>query len=312
MLEQNFDFNKEDSLILNDSAENFDSRNFKKIKILGEGNYGKVTLVENLKTKEKFAMKTIKLNSMDDSEKLTNQVRSIEREITIMKTISNKNNHILKLYNCSKKMNTFNLLFEYLPGGTLAQFLSINYPKLINQTQCLFIIEGILDGLNFLHENRILHRDIKPDNILFDSNGVPKISDFGLSVFTERESAGETSESLEFEDLIFHMTGLGPKDYVSPELIQGEPYGEKNDIFMLGMTCFKLLTHKLPFCTLDVYSTNKYEGRHFKREKTSEMINHNFYRKDLIDLVYRMIDTNQEKRPSAKEALILIRRMIRI
>jgi len=123
------------------------------------------------------------------------------------------------------------LCFEYMPNGSLRDYIS-DVSRGLEWRKCHQIISGICQGLNYLHENRIVHLDLKPENVLLDDNMVPKIIDFGLSrCFEEKQTSKSITSKL-----------CGTVGYIAPELYSGNKITMKSDIFSLGIIIIEILT----------------------------------------------------------------------
>ncbi|CAF1031276.1 unnamed protein product [Rotaria sordida] len=196
---------------------------------LGQGTYGKVYVAHDRYTMKKFAVKEIPMRNPVYTDVL-------ENEIKILSTLSHKN--IVTYYGSaidrSKKQPFFQIIMEYVDGGSLSQHLSkfgqFQEPVIRNYTRQL------LEGLQYLHENHILHRDIKSANILVNSRGEIKIADFG----TSKRLAGL---QLCTED------SVGTLQYMSPDVVLVPPmgYGPEVDIWSVGCTVIEMATGKMPF-----------------------------------------------------------------
>ncbi|CAF1521899.1 unnamed protein product [Adineta ricciae] len=196
---------------------------------LGQGTYGKVYVAHDRNTWKKFAVKEIPMRNPVYTDVL-------ENEIKILSTLSHKN--IVTYYGSvidrSKKQSVFQIIMEYVDGGSLSQHLSkfgqFQEPVIRNYTRQL------LEGLQYLHENHILHRDIKSANILVNSRGEIKIADFG----TSKRLAGL---QLCTED------SVGTLQYMSPDVVLVPPmgYGPEVDIWSVGCTVIEMATGKMPF-----------------------------------------------------------------
>ena len=194
-------------------------------KKLGEGHFGSVCLVSSNITKKLYAMKEIKANRYESEE----QRLEVQKEIKLLENLHHP--HVITYFTSFRENNNFYIVTEYINGGSLEDLLkkNIQQNKLIDERKLWDLLVQSLSGLLYLHENKkIIHRDIKPDNMLLDLDGNLKISDFGVSAIK--------SEAVE-ELLKCHNTIAGPIQFMSPEMLGGS-YDFKSDIYMLGLTFF--------------------------------------------------------------------------
>ena len=203
-------------------------------KKLGEGNFGSVYLVLSKITKKLYAMKEIKSNRY----KTDQQRLEVEKEIKLLENLHHP--HVITYFTSFRENDSIFIITEYINGGSLENLLkrNIELGKLIDEkTIWNFLIQS-LSGLLYLHENKkIIHRDIKPDNLLLDRDGNIKISDFGVSAIN----------SDNVEDLLkCHGTVRGPIQFMAPEVGLGLQYDFKSDIYMLGLTFFFMMSNTLP------------------------------------------------------------------
>ena len=201
---------------------------------LGEGHFGSVKLVKSNLTNKLYAMKEIK-SSRYQSEK---QRQTVEKEIKLLENLHHPN--VITYFNSFRENGNFYIIIEYINGGSLEDLLIENIEKQrrITEKKIWDLLVQSLSGLLYLHEKRkIIHRDIKPDNLLLDSDGRLKISDFGVSAIQ--------SDNVE-ESLKCHYTVAGPIQFMAPEVALGDIYDFKSDIYMLGLTFFFLMSNQLP------------------------------------------------------------------
>ena len=149
----------------------------------------------------------------------------INSEIDIMKTLDHTN--ILKLYDVITYKNTLYLVLEYCNKGDL-----INYIKSGDNTHDIDYIKQILCGLKYLYNNNILHRDIKPQNILINNN-IIKICDFGFA------------KNIKDNDLL--STFCGSPLYMAPEILKYREYTDKSDIWSLGVIIYEIIFKRHPY-----------------------------------------------------------------
>jgi serine/threonine protein kinase len=141
--------------------------------------------------------------------------------------------HIVDIYDAVIEAERSYLVMEYVPGVTLEAHSSVN--SLLPVGKVVEIIFKCIRALEYAHNHGIIHRDIKPGNILLSKDGEAKVSDFGAA-FQQRQGL-ETSQ----------LTGVGSPAYMSPEQIRMEKLNQQTDIYSLGVTMFRLLTGRLPF-----------------------------------------------------------------
>ena len=285
-------FNQKKNLIsignkLSDFEDNYIS--------LGEGNYGIVVKAKSKLDNLYYAIKRIYKENLNR--------KHFIRETEILKNLNHEN--IINFYGFFEEQDSFFLVFEYAQNGSLKDYIKkyrSNFPS--NQEIIPFkedfvikVFKDILNGLKYLHSNNILHRDIKPDNILLDENMTAKITDFGISaIYLNNNNNIKINKA---NILVMNNTIIGHKDYIPPEMIEGNKYDFKVDIFSLGLTLFNLMSFNLPFNSI---IKNKDE---IERNLNENIINQ-LYSLQLRNLVLMMINENPNKRPNAFEAYNLL------
>jgi len=141
--------------------------------------------------------------------------------------------HIVDIYDAVVEPDRSYLVMEYVPGDTLDGYVDAG--SLLPVRKVVEIIFKCIRALEYAQQHGVIHRDIKPGNIMLSRSGETKVGDFGAS-FQQRLEA-ETTQ----------ITGIGSPAYMSPEQIRQEPLSQQTDIYSLGVTMFRLLTGRLPF-----------------------------------------------------------------
>uniref|UniRef100_A0A8C5QDC7 Uncharacterized protein n=1 Tax=Leptobrachium leishanense TaxID=445787 RepID=A0A8C5QDC7_9ANUR len=197
-------------------------------KVLGRGGFGKVMLAKFKVTKELFAIKTIKL-----AESSSSDIQSILTEREILTTISSvRHPFVTNLFASFHTNDRAYFAMEYAAGGNLSTRLKSL--KLFSEPMARFYTACVVLGVEFLHQQNIIHRDLKLDNIVLDREGFAKITDFGLGKI-----------GIGFGD---KTTGAcGPQRYMAPEMIAKTPYTRVEDWLAVGVMLSKMLTGKGPF-----------------------------------------------------------------
>lgn len=199
-------------------------------RLLASGGMGSVHKGFDLKLQREVAIKELDVNLAQDPE----QADRFRQEALALASLAHP--YIVPVYDLVEEDNRFWIVMELLSGGDLDQRIEKNPPNVKTATN---IIRAIAEGLAFAHNKGIVHRDIKPMNILFNSDGIPKLVDFGIAKLVQSsQSVVHTRDGL----------SLGSPTYMSPEQAQGRrDIDRRADIYALGITFFKLLTRVVPF-----------------------------------------------------------------
>ncbi|XP_055049953.1 mitogen-activated protein kinase kinase kinase 3 [Misgurnus anguillicaudatus] len=202
-------------------------------KLLGQGAFGRVYLCYDVDTGRELAAKQVHFDPA--SPETSKEVSALECEIQLLKNLHHE--RIVQYYGCLRDHNekTLTIFMEYMPGGSVKDQLKAYGALTENVTRKY--TRQILEGMSYLHSNMIVHRDIKGANILRDSAGNVKLGDFGASK--------------RLQTICMSSTGIrsvtGTPYWMSPEVISGEGYGRKADVWSLGCTVVEMLTEKPPW-----------------------------------------------------------------
>eukprot|EP01096_Ripella_sp_DP13-Kostka_P001731 TRINITY_DN1211_c0_g1_i1.p1 TRINITY_DN1211_c0_g1~~TRINITY_DN1211_c0_g1_i1.p1 ORF type:complete len:726 (-),score=289.17 TRINITY_DN1211_c0_g1_i1:380-2557(-) len=194
---------------------------------IGQGSSGAVYVAYDSITKIKVAVKRMTLA------KGVNHLSTLESEISIMKACKHKN--IINYIESYIHENQLWVLMEYMDGGDLTDVIRFNRENL-NEAHIAYIIKEVVEGLHYLHsrEHPIIHRDIKSDNILLDSKGNIKITDFGFGARLTKENNKRNSV-------------IGTTYWMAPEVVTSQQYGPKIDIWSLGIMAQEMVEGEPPY-----------------------------------------------------------------
>ena len=192
------------------------------IKPIGSGAFGDVFLGIHLPSKEKVAIKKLHESTLNAHLYL--------REVEALSVLAHP--FLLPFFGFTN-VSPFCIVTKFIPNGSLFDALHSNSLKRkLTPTEMSIIAFGIASGMEFLHKKNVMHRDLKPQNILLDGSKLPVICDFGTSRKIEQNT----------------MTGqCGTANYMSPEFIKNEKYDQSVDVYSFGMIIWEMLTGQIPF-----------------------------------------------------------------
>ncbi|CAN1340190.1 Mitogen-activated protein kinase kinase 2 [Linum perenne] len=209
------------------------------IKVIGKGNGGTVQLVQHKWTGQFFALKVIQMNIEESA------CKAIGKELKINQSAQCP--HVVMCYQSFYDNGAVSIILEYMDGGSLADFL--RNVRTIPEPYIAAICKQVLQGLLYLHhEKHVIHRDMKPSNLLINHRGEVKITDFGVSAIMQ-SSTGQAN------------TFVGTYNYMSPERINGGKYDYRSDIWSFGLVLIECATGHFPYTPSekDEDWTNVYE-----------------------------------------------------
>ncbi|HLY25910.1 MAG TPA: protein kinase [Aggregatilineales bacterium] len=208
--------------------------NYKIVGRLGEGGVATVYRAEQLNVKREVALKILTVPG-DDREYL----HRLEREAQTIARLSHP--YILKLFDFGHENGVTYLVTELMTGGSLADLIHKG-PLSLDDTAR--ILEQLASALDYAHQQGVIHRDLKPHNILLDRDGNVLLADFGLARLLQQATTALTQSG----------SVVGTPAYMAPEQWSGDSTDARTDIYALGVVVFEMLTGKLPFNSETPYS----------------------------------------------------------
>uniref|UniRef100_A0A8B9RP05 protein kinase C n=1 Tax=Astyanax mexicanus TaxID=7994 RepID=A0A8B9RP05_ASTMX len=257
------------------TANGLQMEDFKCISVLGRGHFGKVLLAEHKSTGKMYAIKALKKGDVVTRD----EVDSLMCEKRIFETI-NASHHpfLVNLHGCFQTCDHVCFVMEYSPGGDLMTHI---HNSIFTERQTRFYAACVLLGLEFLHQNKIVYRDLKLDNLLMDADGFVRIADFGLC----KEGMGYGDRTSTF---------CGTPEFLAPEVLTDSTYTRAVDWWGLGVLIYEMLVGESPFPGDD-------EEEVFDSIVNDEVRYPRFLSPESVSIIQKLLQKNPEKRLGAGE-----------
>eukprot|EP01061_Rhynchopus_euleeides_P006794 TRINITY_DN15818_c0_g5_i1.p1 TRINITY_DN15818_c0_g5~~TRINITY_DN15818_c0_g5_i1.p1 ORF type:complete len:427 (+),score=172.72 TRINITY_DN15818_c0_g5_i1:280-1560(+) len=249
---------------------------FSKLRKLDAGSQGEVYRAIN----EKGTAVALKKIFIKDHKK---EIPALENEISMLK--SSRHPNIINYYSCHRKENTLWIAMELMNGGKLTDLIEEGYK--FKEEEVSFIMKEALKGLLYLHKTGRIHRDIKSDNVLLNTDGRVKLGDFGFcAMITEGRAAKR-------------KTVVGTPYWMAPEVIKGDPYDQKADLWSLGIMGLELCDGEPPLMSLPPMRALYV----IVTQKAPRMKTRNKWSRECVDFIECTLQKDPRNRPTASDLL---------
>ncbi|XP_015287503.3 mitogen-activated protein kinase kinase kinase 19 isoform X2 [Macaca fascicularis] len=232
----------------------------------------------------------VKQVALDTSDKLATEkeYQKLQEEVDLLKALKHVN--IVAYLGTCLQENTVSIFMEFVPGGSISSIIN-RFGPLPEMVFCKYT-KQILQGVAYLHENCVVHRDIKGNNVMLMPTGIIKLIDFGCAKRLAWAGLNGTHS-----DMLKSMHGT--PYWMAPEVINESGYGRKSDIWSIGCTVFEMATGKPPLASMDRMAAMFYIGAH--RGLMPPLPDH--FSENAADFVRMCLTRDQHERPSALQLL---------
>jgi len=250
------------------------------IEELGKGGMGKVYKALDKKLDEKIAIKLIRPEIASDE----NNIERFHNELKFARKISHRN--VGRMYHLEEEKGRHYITMEYVSGENLKNMIRMN--RQLSVGTAINIAKQICEGLEEAHRLGVIHRDLKPQNIMIDKEGTARIMDFGIA------------RSLKGKSITVPGVMIGTPEYMSPEQVDGKDIDFRSDLYSLGIILYEMLTGRLPFEGDNPFTV----GIKQKSEKPKDPNNYNAgIPEELSKLILKCLEKSPDNRYQTTEDL---------
>jgi len=246
------------------------------IEELGKGGMGKVYRVEDKKIKQEVALKLVKPEIASDKK----TIERFSNELKTARMISHRN--VCRMFDLGEEKGTNYITMEYISGEDLKSF--IRRARQLTTGTAINIAKQVCEGLIEAHRLGVVHRDLKPQNVMIDKEGNARIMDFGIA------------RSLTGKGITGAGVMIGTPEYMSPEQVDGKDPDQRSDIYSLGIILYEMVTGRVPFEAETPFAVGVMQKSDMPRnpQELNSQIPDN-----LSQFILRCLEKNKEKRPQS-------------
>jgi tetratricopeptide (TPR) repeat protein/tRNA A-37 threonylcarbamoyl transferase component Bud32 len=251
------------------------------IEELGKGGMGRVYKVLDEKIKEKVALKLLKPEVSADEQ----AIERFSNELRLARKISHR--HVCRMFDLGEDRGTHFITMEYVPGEDLKSILRMMGQ--MSPGKAVLVARQVCEGLAEAHRLGVVHRDLKPQNIMIDRDGNVRIMDFGIA------------RSLKVKGMTGAGVVIGTPEYMSPEQIEGQEVDNRSDIYSLGIILYEMVTGRVPFegeTFLSIAVKQKTERPRPPRELNPQIP------EDLVRVILRCLEKDKAARYQSVEEVL--------
>ena len=251
------------------------------IEELGKGGMGTVYKVFDSEIKEKIALKLLKPEVAADEE----TIERFRNEMKLARKIAHR--YVCRMYDLGKAEGTYFITMEYVPGEDLKSFIRRSGQLTVGKA--VYVARQVLEGLAEAHRLGVVHRDLKPQNIMIDREGNARIMDFGIA------------RTLAAKGITGAGVMIGTPEYMSPEQAEIKDVDQRSDIYSFGVILYEMLAGRVPFegeTLLGIAMKHKSQPPQNPRELNPQIPD------DLNRLILRCLEKSKEKRYQSAEDML--------